>query len=225
MHIRKIFFSIHPCVFACLINGKRTFDQELETGISMMKSLVIFASGNGTNMQRLAEYFAGHPGILIKRVYCNNPQAYVLTRAGMLNIPILVFDRTAFYHTGTVLDQLRADDPSLIILAGFLWLIPPDILQAFPRRIINIHPALLPKYGGRGMYGMKVHEAVLAAGDPESGISIHYVNDRYDEGQVIFQAKCRIEKNDTPDSLAARIHKLEYAHYPVVIDDLLNKPY
>jgi len=189
----------------------------------MTKTLVIFASGSGTNMQRLAEYFAGRSGILIKRVYCNNPQAYVLTRAGRLNIPTLVFDRTAFYQTGAVLEQLRADTPSLIILAGFLWLIPPDILEAFPRRIINIHPALLPKYGGRGMYGRKVHEAVLAAGDPESGISIHYVNDCYDEGQVIFQARCRVEKNDTPDSLAARIHQLEYTHYPEVINDLLVK--
>jgi phosphoribosylglycinamide formyltransferase-1 len=187
-----------------------------------MKKIVIFASGSGTNAQRIAEYFSANDQVALTRVYCNKSDAHVLTRAGYLGIPTMVFDKKDFYEAGVVLQKLLADNPALIVLAGFLWLIPSNILDAFPGRIINIHPALLPKFGGKGMYGSRVHEAVIGSGDKESGISIHYVNERYDEGDIIFQSKCRVIDSDTPDSLAAKIHALEYEHYPKIIARLLG---
>jgi phosphoribosylglycinamide formyltransferase-1 len=186
-----------------------------------MKSLVLFASGSGTNVQRIAEYFASHPDVTIRKVYCNKPGATVLERAKNLNINTFVFNRADFYQSDRVLDELVQDHPDLIVLAGFLWLIPTPILDRFRGRIINIHPALLPKYGGKGMYGSHVHEAVISSGDPESGITIHHVNEQYDEGKVIFQARCPVFHDDTPETLAAKIHTLEYRHYPEVIERLL----
>lgn len=187
-----------------------------------MKKIAIFASGSGTNAQNIIEYFANKSDIGVCRIYSNNKDAYVLTRAKNFNIPTYTFDKNEFFTTDNVLRQLQNDGSDLIVLAGFLWLIPKNILDNYNNRIVNIHPALLPNYGGKGMYGSFVHEAVINAGEKESGISIHFVNEKYDEGEVIFQAKCKIDKNDTPDSLAAKIHTLEYNNYPKVIDNILG---
>ncbi len=187
-----------------------------------MKNIAIFASGNGSNAQRIAEYFSDSATINICRIYTNNPSAYVIERAARLNIPLTLFDKSELSKPGKVMETLEADHTDWIVLAGFLWLIPSYLIKRFPDRIINIHPALLPKYGGKGMYGSRVHEAVIQNGEQESGISIHYVNDRYDEGQIIFQATCPLKKDDTPSSLASRIHELEYRHYPEVIEQLVS---
>jgi phosphoribosylglycinamide formyltransferase-1 len=185
--------------------------------------VAVFASGNGSNAQRIADYFAGTGILEISAVYCNTPHAHVLERARLLGIPSVVFNRDEFYNTTSILDDLKRRDIDWIVLAGFLWLIPESVLQAFPQRIVNIHPALLPAYGGKGMYGMKVHQAVIDAGDAESGITVHYVNERYDEGDIVFQARCGISPGDTPEMLAAKIHELEYEHFPLIIEDLIKK--
>lgn len=187
-----------------------------------MKNISIFASGSGTNAQNIIEYFKEDLSIRISRIYSNKENAFVLTRAKNFSIPTFTFDRNDFYNTDKILNQLQNDQTDLIVLAGFLWLIPTNILKSYPNRIVNIHPALLPNYGGKGMYGSFVHEAVINAHDKESGISIHYVNEKYDEGELIFQAKCKVEKNDTPDSLAAKIHALEYKYFPQVIKEVLS---
>lgn len=191
--------------------------------LKFMTNIAILASGNGSNAQRISEYFAGHPSVKVKLILCNKPDAYVLTRASMLGIPGMIFTRKSFYETNEVLEWLKQDEISFIVLAGFLWLIPKNILDAYQGRIVNIHPALLPKYGGKGMYGGKVHEAVIKARERESGISIHYVNEHYDEGDIIFQAKCPVIPADTPESLASRIHELEYQHYPRVIEGIVTR--
>lgn len=188
----------------------------------MLKKVVFFASGNGSNVQRIVEYFAGNPEVSFQRVYCNKPDAYVLQRANQLNIPNMVITRKQFYESNDVLKQLLEDAPDLIVLAGFLWLLPLEVIASFDQKIINIHPALLPAYGGKGMYGSKVHEAVIDAGEKESGITIHYVNEKYDEGKTLLQAKCPIFANDTPETLAQRIHKLEYEYFPKLIESLLK---
>jgi len=185
--------------------------------------IAIFASGSGTNAQKIAEYFSKKPNFKLVRIYSNNPNAYVLQRAEKLGIPSLTFNRKQFYESDLILDSLLKDKIDLIVLAGFLWLVPVNILKKFHNRVINIHPALLPKYGGKGMYGMFVHESVIKAGDKESGISIHFVNEKYDEGKIIFQAKCTINKNDTAESLANKIHQLEYKHYPEIIEQVLSQ--
>ncbi|MCX6285091.1 MAG: phosphoribosylglycinamide formyltransferase [Bacteroidetes bacterium] len=186
-----------------------------------MTNIAILASGSGTNAQRISEYFSGHPSIKVKMILSNKPDAYVLTRAERLGIPHHVFNRKSFYETSSIVELLKKKDISFIVLAGFLWLIPVNLLEAYPNRIVNIHPALLPKYGGKGMYGEHVHEAVISAGERESGISIHYVNGSYDEGDIIFQALCPVLPGDTAATLAERIHKLEYEHYPRVIERIL----
>ena len=185
--------------------------------------IAILASGSGTNAENIIQYFAGHPGISIQMILSNKKDAFVLTRAENHNIQTMVFDRTDFYETGLVLETLKSEGIDFIVLAGFLWLIPTDIIRAFPDKIVNIHPALLPKYGGKGMYGSHVHKAVIENKEKESGISIHLVNEKYDEGSILFQAKCRVLPDDTPDSLAERIHQLEYKHYPEVIEELLTR--
>ena len=188
----------------------------------MQKRIVIFASGSGTNAEAIARYFDQHQSIRVSLIMSNRQDAYVLERADRIKIPSFVFSRTSFYESGKVLNRLIDEHPSLIVLAGFLWLIPENILEHFPAQIINIHPALLPKYGGKGMYGSKVHESVIAAGEKESGITIHYVNRYYDKGDIIFQAPCPVLPTDTPETLAKRIHKLEHKHYPEVIEKLLG---
>lgn len=190
--------------------------------MKIIPRIAVFASGSGSNAQRIAEYFSGTDMLAISAIYCNNPDAYVLERAKILGIPSVLFNRDSFYNSNAILVDLKRRKTDWIILAGFLWLIPESILKAFPQRIINIHPALLPAYGGKGMYGMKVHQAVIASGEPESGITIHYVNEYYDEGNIIFQATCRIQPGDTPEMLAAKIHELEYEHFPVVIEKLIT---
>ena len=187
-----------------------------------MTHIAIFASGNGTNAQRISEYFMKSTKVKITCVYSNKKDAYVLTRAKNLNIRTFVFDKTAFYESNEILNKLLDEKTDLIVLAGFLWKIPLPILQNFRNRIINIHPALLPKYGGKGMYGSHVHEAVINSGDAESGITIHYVNENYDEGEIIFQAKCNVDSTDTPESLAAKIHQLEFSYYPRIIENVIN---
>ena len=184
-----------------------------------MKNLAIFASGSGSNAENIIRYFAEKPGFRVKKVYCNVPDAYVLERAKKYNVPTQVFNRAEFRNPDIILRQLQEEGTDFIILAGFLWLVPPCITNAYPNRIVNIHPALLPAYGGKGMYGHHVHEAVLAAGEKESGITIHYVNEHYDSGDIIFQATCPVLPDDTPDTLAARVHELEYAHFTRVIEE------
>ena len=188
-----------------------------------MKKIAIFASGNGSNAERIFNYFAQKKSAEVCLILTNNQNAGVLQRAKSLSVPTVIFNRIDFSKSDKVINLLLTHKIDLLVLAGFLWLIPTNILQAFHNRIINIHPALLPKYGGKGMYGARVHEAVIEAGDPISGITIHYVNEKYDEGQIVFQAEVDIDLNDTPDSLAAKIHELEYAHFPVVIEKIIQE--
>ena len=186
-----------------------------------MKKIVVFASGSGSNAERIATYFSEKGSAQVSLILCNNLQAGVLERAKRLDIPSLVFNRQAFYKTNVVLDVLKTQQPELIVLAGFLWKVPENLITAYPNRILNIHPSLLPKYGGKGMYGDRVHQAVVANGETESGITIHYVNEHYDEGNIIFQAKTTVLPTDTPDTLAEKIHLLEYEHFPKIIEKLL----
>ena len=186
-----------------------------------MKKIALFASGNGSNVENIATFFKPDKTIRISRIYCNNPNAFVLERAKKLDIQTMVFSKEDFYSSVRVLEQLKKDQTDLIVLAGFLWLIPGNILENYHQKIINIHPALLPGYGGKGMYGMHVHKSVIASGDKKSGISIHYVNEKYDDGAIIFQASCEIEKNETPETLASKIHKLEHEHFPRVIKKII----
>jgi phosphoribosylglycinamide formyltransferase-1 len=188
-----------------------------------MKNIAIFASGSGTNAENLIKFFRTSPFGKVQIVLSNRAGAGVLEKAQLLDIESFVFNREQFYNSEAVLDVLLERHIDFIVLAGFLWLVPEYLLQAFENKIVNIHPALLPKYGGKGMYGSHVHRAVIEAGDPESGISIHYVNSRYDEGNIIFQARCDLEPGETPDSLAGKVHKLEYAHFPKVVEDLLKQ--
>jgi len=186
-----------------------------------MHRIAIFASGSGSNAQKIMEYFQDHPTVSVHLILSNNPDAYVLTRARKFHIPVLTFSRQELYQSSHILDILSVQEIDYIVLAGFMWLIPTYILKHYPNRILNIHPALLPGYGGKGMYGMRVHEAVIAAGEKESGISIHYVNENYDEGQLIFQAKCPVQPGDTPETLANRIHLLEHKYYPEIIEKVI----
>ena len=188
-----------------------------------MKKLAIFASGSGSNAENIINYFQNDAENVVKIVFCNKPNAYVLERAKRLNVPTFVLGREDFYHSDMVLNELKRLDIDMIVLAGFLWKVPDAIIEAYRERVVNIHPALLPSYGGKGMYGMKVHESVIAAGEKESGITIHYVNDHYDEGATIFQARCEITPEDTPDTLAEKVHALEYEHFPRVIKEVLEK--
>ncbi len=186
-----------------------------------MKNIAIFASGSGSNAQNIAEYFKLSGTIRVSLILANRPDAYVLERAKKLNIPTVVFARKDFYESESILQVLRDYKIDFIVLAGFLWLVPDNLLKAYSHRIINIHPALLPKYGGKGMYGEKVHQAVIASGDKKTGISIHYVNDHYDEGEIIFQDFFDILPGDTAESIAKRVHVLEYKHFPRVIEEVI----
>lgn len=188
-----------------------------------MKNIAIFASGNGTNAERIIRYFEKSEMAQINIVLTNKSDAGVIKRAHSLSVEVHVFNRNDFYDTNRVINILEKHNTDLIVLAGFLWLIPENILEKYENEIINIHPALLPAYGGKGMYGARVHEAVIASGDPKSGITIHKVNKCYDEGQIIFQAEVKIDSNETPDSLAGKIHLLEYEHFPKIIEGLLIK--
>ncbi len=186
-----------------------------------MIRLAIFASGSGTNAQQIIEHFRDSSFITVEHIFSNRKDAFVLTRAQNFSIPSTIFSKEDFYRSSSILDKLQDNKIDYIILAGFLWLIPIHILKEFPNKIINIHPALLPKYGGKGMYGNFVHEAVIKNLESESGISIHFVNEKYDDGKIIFQAKCKIEKGDTAKDLAAKIHKLEHKYFSRIIEEVV----
>jgi phosphoribosylglycinamide formyltransferase 1 len=188
-----------------------------------MRNIAILASGTGTNAENIIKYFSNRNTAKVSLVLSNKRQAPVLKRAEEHNIRTVFFDHKEFYVTGKVLRYLLLYKIDFIVLAGFLWLVPENITEQYAGRIINIHPALLPSYGGKGMYGEAVHKAVLANNDKESGITIHYVNKHYDKGDIIFQTRCAVDPADTASSLAERIHALEYIHYPKVIEDLVVK--
>lgn len=189
-----------------------------------MHQVAIFASGAGSNAARIIERFRHHSSIKISLIVCNKPDAGVLEIAAKEHIPALIIEKDRFFRGDAYVGELQRQNISFIVLAGFLWKVPSTLIQAYSGRIINIHPALLPKYGGKGFYGRLVHEAVIAAKEKESGITIHYVDELYDHGQVIFQASCMIEPADTPETLAKKIHWLEHEHFPRVIEELLTAP-
>ena len=186
-----------------------------------MINIAIFASGAGSNAEKIIQYFKGSAVVQIRLIVCNKPGAGVLSIAENHAIETLLIEKSQFMAPDSYLAELKSRHIDFIILAGFLWKMPPSIIDAYPQRIINIHPALLPNFGGKGMYGMRVHEAVIAAGEQESGISIHFVNEHYDEGNIIFQAKCTIEPGDTPEILAQKVHALEHRYFPEVIGQLI----
>jgi phosphoribosylglycinamide formyltransferase-1 len=189
----------------------------------LKKRIAIFASGSGSNAQKIMEHFKKHTDAEVAIVLTNNPEAYVLQRADNFEIPTHIFEKHEFYQTNVVLDLLKNLNIDIIVLAGFLWLVPDTILANYPKRIINIHPALLPKYGGKGMYGDRVHKEVLANGDEESGISIHYVNEDFDSGEIIYQARYKIEKNDDLEIIKFKGQQLEHQYFPKIIEQVLKK--
>ncbi len=188
-----------------------------------MRNIAIFASGSGTNAENIIKYFSNKKSAKVALVLSNKREAMVLKRAEESKVPSIFFERDDFYANGRVLSDLTLYKIDFIVLAGFLWLVPEALVQKYSGRIINIHPALLPKYGGKGMYGDKVHSAVISSGDTESGITIHHVNRVYDDGDIIFQASCKVDQADTPASLASKVHALEYLHFPRVIEELVSK--
>jgi phosphoribosylglycinamide formyltransferase-1 len=187
-----------------------------------MSNIAIFASGSGTNAENLIKYFSKPNSVKVKLVLTENSKAFVIQRANRLNIPHHIFSMDDL-KSGVVLELLKKSKIDFVVLAGFLKLLPKSIVDYFPRKIVNIHPAILPKYGGKGMYGMNVHKAVIDAKEVYSGITIHLVNTQYDEGDILFQAKCDVLHCDSPESLAERIHALEYEHFPKVVDAYINK--
>jgi phosphoribosylglycinamide formyltransferase 1 len=189
-----------------------------------MHHLAIFASGTGTNTQKIIDHFRNSLEGKVSLIVCNKPGAEILEIAEKEKIPTLLIEKERFFRGDAYLPELKQRGIELIVLAGFLWKVPAKLIEGYPQKIINIHPALLPKYGGKGMYGSLVHQAVLASGDKESGISIHYVDELYDHGEIIFQAKTRVYPDDTPESLAKKVQILEHMHYPLVIESLLVKP-
>jgi formyltetrahydrofolate-dependent phosphoribosylglycinamide formyltransferase len=202
--------------------GIHEIQTPLTTHHSPLNNIAIFASGAGSNAQKIIDHFRNNSTVKIVMIVCNNPEAGVLQIAKKENIPALIIEKEQFFRGDVYIKELKEKKIDWIVLAGFLWKVPGIFIKEFPGRIINIHPALLPKYGGRGMYGSAVHEAVIAAKEKESGISIHYVDELYDHGKIIFQATCPVLQNDTVNSLAQRIHALEHEHYPKVIEEILR---
>ncbi|MDX1364518.1 phosphoribosylglycinamide formyltransferase [Arenibacter latericius] len=186
-----------------------------------MKRIVLFASGSGSNVENIINYFQDSNEVNVKCVLSNNKEAKVFDRCNRLKVSALYFNRTSFYQSDCVLEILKSFNPDLIVLAGFLWKIPENLIQNFPNKIVNIHPALLPKYGGKGMYGMHVHKSVKDNNETETGITIHYVNENYDEGAIIAQEKVTLEATDTPETIANKVHQLEYKHFPKVIHKIV----
>lgn len=187
-----------------------------------MINLAIFASGAGSNAEKIIEHFKGNENVRVALILCNKPGAGVLKIAENHGIKSILIEKEGFFSPNSCLLALKDHQIDFIVLAGFLWKIPDALVNAYRGKIVNIHPALLPNYGGKGMYGMRVHEAVINAGESESGITIHYVDEHYDEGDIIFQAKCAIEPRDTPEMLAQKVHVLEHRHFPEVIENLLR---
>jgi len=188
-----------------------------------MHHIAIFASGTGSNAKKIVEYFKNHDKVKVSLIVSNNEKAPVLEMARSNNIPVLVIDRNRFYNSEDILKKISIYHIDFIVLAGFLLLIPAYLIKEFPNRIVNIHPALLPKFGGKGMYGMNVHKAVKAANEKQSGITIHYVNENYDEGKILFQASCPITPQDSPETIAQKVLQLEHQHYSKVIENILIK--
>ena len=188
----------------------------------LMKNIAIFASGSGTNAVEIIKHFQSTKSVIVSFIITNNPSAGVINKAKSLSIPSFVFSKAELDETPTLLDFLKQNNIELIVLAGYLRKIPAHLIHAFPKAIVNIHPALLPEFGGKGMHGQGVHEAVIASQKRESGISIHFVNEAYDEGQIIFQEKCAVKPNDTPEILAERVLLLEHKNYAKVIESLLK---
>jgi len=183
----------------------------------MVTNIAIFASGMGTNAQRIIEYFRNDSSIRVSLVVCNKSNAGVISIAQKENVPVLVLHKEHFVNTGYV-KELRNHNIGFIVLAGFLWQLPEILIKCYSDKILNIHPALLPAYGGKGMYGSFVHEAVVKSGHKQSGITIHLVDEDYDNGKILFQATCDLIDNETPSSLAEKIHLLEHTHYPIMIE-------
>ena len=187
----------------------------------MQHHIAIFASGTGSNAKKIVEHTKHNLNITVSLIVSNKADALVLDMARENGIPTLVIDRPFLYHSEDILKIFNKYSIGFVVLAGFLWLVPTYLVRAFAGRMINIHPALLPKYGGKGMYGMRVHEAVKKAGEKETGITIHFVNEHYDDGDIVFQAKCPVRPEDTPEDIAQNIHQLEHRHFPEVIEKLL----
>lgn len=187
-----------------------------------MKNIAIFASGAGSNAQKIIDHFRHSDKGRVTVIVCNKPGAGVLQIAEREGISSIIIEREPFFHSDKYIQLLQEQQIDLVVLAGFLWKIPANLVQAFPNRIINIHPALLPKFGGKGMYGHFVHEAVIAAGEKESGITIHYVNEKYDDGETILQERCVITPEDTPDTVARKVQALEHQWFPVIVERLLT---
>ena len=188
----------------------------------MEKNIAIFASGSGTNAENIIRYFKENGSVRVSLVLSNKSDAYVLERARRLGVPAVAVLKDSWADGCMVLDLLREHRIEFIVLAGFLLRVPEVLLQAYPNRIINIHPALLPKFGGKGMYGNRVHEAVVEAGESKSGITIHYIDEHYDEGSILFQAKCSVLATDLAEDVAQKVHALEYKHYPLIIEKVLK---
>ena len=188
-----------------------------------MKKIAIFASGSGSNAENIANYFKDNKDVEISLILANNPQAYVIERAKKLNIPCEVVTKAEFMEADGIIEMMHRYEIDFIVLAGFLLLVPQKLIEVYPSRIVNIHPALLPKHGGKGMYGDRVHKAVVESGDTESGITIHLIDADYDKGTTFFQAKCPVLPTDTPDDVATKVHALEYEHFPHVIEEILEQ--
>ena len=187
-----------------------------------MKHIAIFASGGGSNALKIIEYFKQNPKVSVRVIVCNKAKAGVLNIAEQHDIETLMITRSSFYEGTTILEELDRRQIDLVVLAGFLWLVPGYLVEHFDQRIINIHPALLPSYGGKGMYGQHIHKAVKAAGETHSGLTIHYVDSAYDEGNIILQRRVALDETDTPSDIAAKVLKLEHRYYSIVIEDLLD---
>lgn len=185
-----------------------------------MRNIAIFASGSGSNAENIIKYFSNRDTAKVKLILSNKREAFVLKRATVLGVNSFFFERRDFYDSDKVLSLLLSEKIDFVVLAGFLWLVPDNILKTYSGRIVNIHPALLPAYGGKNMYGERVHRAVIDNREKESGITIHSVNSVYDEGEILFQARCKVEPDDTPETLSDRIHALEYEHFPRVIEEI-----
>jgi phosphoribosylglycinamide formyltransferase-1 len=191
------------------------------TNQNKMKHIAIFATGGGSNAQKIIEHFENHDAAKVSLIISNKKNAGVLDIAAAKNIPTLIINREEFYQTEDILQKLDTFHIDFIVLAGFLWLMPTYLVKSYANKVVNIHPALLPKYGGKGMYGMNVHRAVHAAQEEESGMTIHYVNEHYDEGTIIFQAKCTLQITDSPEDIAKKVLQLEHQHYPKVIESVI----
>lgn len=187
-----------------------------------LKKIILFASGSGSNVQKICEFFEKDKATSVEMLVCNNPKALVVRKAKVFKLKSLIIEKESFYNSSKALTKILKLKPDLIVLAGFLWKIPSNLLEAFPNKIINIHPALLPKYGGKGMFGMHIHKSIIENKESKSGITIHYVNEKYDEGTIIFQKEIVLQKGETATTLSKRTLELEHHWFPRIIEKVLN---